>query len=567
MFTNLSVRAKILFLSIVMIVIICVVSALGIAFNNNANDMIDRMYNSNLMASQHLNDANNRLRNIEADITYMLIGSGLNKDVLRDDINENLNAIAADSEKLKAIVTSPKLIGNLQQLDGTISAAKSAVDSTKGLTESAEDRLKMYKSLMTVKTIADDLNVITPNNIYEGKILFEETTAAYQLSKKILIGILILGLIFGIIAAILISRGIAIPLKHAIEELDGIASGDLRREIPKDLLRRGDEVGTVVQAVQKMQTSLRDIMRNVRHEAENNVEMSDQVQELVIKFNEHTQDMSATTEQMAAGTEETAATTVNMQHLTDQINNEIQITATKSGESETYANEINKRAETLQTKTQESVRASQNIYNQTKVSLEDAIKSSQVVGDIEKFTGEIVTIAEQTNLLALNAAIEAARAGEHGRGFAVVADEVRKLAEQTGESASNIKNLTSQVTSSVNELSQGAFDILKFIDETVQKDYGEMENTARQYTKDAEYVKQWAQDSNTRAEKLSNSIQTMTQAMNDIAAATNETAVGNTNIAERVAQIAESAHEIQEKMNESEAGAKRLMEQVDKFKI
>ncbi len=567
MLEKLSVRVKILFLSVVMIAIICVVAGLGVYFTGSAKDSLDEMYNSNLMATQFLNDANSHYRNIDVDVTYMLVGTGLNQDVLRDDIAGHLDAIAGDSDSLKAIVTGEKSLKILQSLDENLSAAKSAVAGTKGLSNSPEDRIKMYKSLMVVKKIAGDLNAITPDNVFRGKVLFDNTNASYNLSIKIFMGILLLGLLFGVGAAIVISRNIANPLARAIEELDGVASGDLTREIPEELTRRSDEVGTVVHALQKMQQSLRDILKNVRHEAENNVEMSEQVQALVAQFNEHTQDMSATTQEMAAGTEETAATTSNMQNLSDHVNSEIQITADQSKESELYANEIDNRAAELQANTEKSVKAAQGLYGETKTSLEDAIKSAQVVSEIERFTGEIVNIAEQTNLLALNAAIEAARAGEHGRGFAVVADEVRKLAEQTAGSASNIKNLTDQVTNSVNELSQGAFDILKFIDETVGKDYEDMEKTAEQYKKDAEYVKDWARQSNERAANLSDSIQTMTQAMEDIAKATHETAVGNTNIAEKVSLIADSAREIREKMDESEAGAKRLMEQVDKFKI
>ena len=94
-----------------------------------------------------------------------------------------------------------------------------------------------------------------------------------------------------------------------------------------------------------------------------------------------------------------------------------------------------------------------------------------------------------------------------------------------------------------------------------------MGTTAEQYKKDAEYVKEWARQSNARATTLMQSIQTMTRAMEDISKATHESALGNTSIAEKVSLMAENAHDILEKMNESEASAKRLMEQVDRFKI
>ena len=114
--------------------------------------------------------------------------------------------------------------------------------------------------------------------------------------------------------------------------------------------------------------------------------------------------------------------------------------------------------------------------------------------EINKLTDEILSISSQTNLLALNASIEAARAGEAGKGFAVVADEIRKLADESRNTANGIQNISKMVTESVENLAGNAGKMLDFVNQDVLNDYKGMVESGETYNEDAVQMNEMMQD-------------------------------------------------------------------------
>ena len=558
-----SVKTKVAILSVFLLLTVALVAVVGIYSSHSAKQALDEMYHHNLMTTQYLNDANNRLRSINVNVSYIVQQNFTqeNRQILLDDIAGNLAGIRHDVEEIQKMEQSDRTKEALSTLDKNLDAADAAVKAVSTLGTAPEDKAEAYNQLSSLTAIGANMQVLTPDNVFQGKQLFEANNIQYARTLKIFAAIILISLILGILMSRIIADNISAPLNTSIDHLNAVATGDLNREIPAALSNRADEIGVVVKALMKMQ----GFMKQVHEEAEKTDAAVGELEAMINAMNNETQDMSAVTEEMSAGMEETAASTASMQQVSGHLSEEIQHTVQEMKKSEAYTREIAVRATELKAKMEQSQEASNRVYGSTKTSVEDAIEAAKVVQEIETLTQAITDVAEQTNLLALNASIEAARAGEQGRGFAVVAGEVGKLAEQSQETAEKIKSLTGQVMSAMEALSKGAFDLLHFIDEDIRKDYEQMDETAVQYKEDAEFFHRTAKSSTKSSEELLSSVRNMNQSMDEIGRATHESADGNTRIAENIVGMAERYADILEKVQGFKEGTERLKNLVTAF--
>ena len=559
-----AVRTKVFILSVFLLAALLIVSAVGVYSNYQAKQSLDDMYHHNLMSTQYLNDANTRLRKISVNVPYILQENitADNRKILVDDVLGNLAVIRHDMEELKEIDTSDRAQATIAELEKNLSVATDKVGAVNNMGTTPEDRVAIFDNLASLTVISSNMAVLTPDNVFQGKQLFEANNARYDRTVYSFAIIIVIAVGFGVLVSRRIADNISDPLASSIGHLSAVASGDLSREIPRELSDRADEIGTVVKALGKMQ----GFMKQVHEEAEQTDAMVAELEEMLHGLNNDTQDMSAVTEEMSAGMEETAASTSSVQHLSGELNDGIKGAADAARESEEYTREVAQRAADLQTTMEQSRLNTRQIYGSTKDSVAEAIESSKVVDQIGQLTLEISEIAEQTNLLALNASIEAARAGEQGRGFAVVAGEVGKLAEQSRGTAEKIKGLTGQVTGSVQALSDGTHRLLTFIDENIRGDYDLMDKTAVQYKADAEFFRKTAEATTSRSQELLGSVSEMNAAMEGIRNATHEGAEGNTRIAERVVSMAAEYENILAKIQTFKEGTARLKNLVAAFK-
>lgn len=382
-----------------------------------------------------------------------------------------------------------------------------------------------------------------------------------------MISLSILFLLIGIGLTALIARNISRPIKETTKCLNVIATGDFTGEISQKLLDKQDEIGSLAKSLDKMQSSMRTMMKAVVEESSHVSQMLTNINKEMFSLNEGIEEISATTEELSAGTEETAATSEEMNATSLEVEKAIESIASKAQEGSATVNTVSIMSEEMKVKAITSKQEALEIYGRTKVDLQSAIEQSKAVNQIHELSNTILDIASQTNLLALNAAIEAARAGEAGKGFAVVADEIRKLAEGSTTSVSRIQDVTSEVLTVVEDLSSSSMKIMEFIDKKVLNDYEGLVQTSERYNELSKVINDIVTDFSSTSEELLASMQNMVEAITQISVASNEEASGATNIAQKTEVIVTMAENVVNLAAQSNEKSVTLIKLVKQFKI
>lgn len=242
-------------------------------------------------------------------------------------------------------------------------------------------------------------------------------------------------------------------------------------------------------------------------------------------------DLSALAEQLSTTIQEVAGNVSDINENADSVRQDVQDMAEECSAITKYSADMDVRADEMQQSARNSARITGAKLEEILLSLNEAIAKSRSVDQIEKLTGEILSIAQQTQLIALNAAVEAARAGKAGKGFAVVAEEVRDLANSSQEAANRIQEVNSVVTAAVYNLSDNAQNLVEYMSGSVLTEFQMYVQAGSQYKEDAAYIRRSMADFHERTSRLKHSMQGIADSIGTITTAISEGANGITGAA------------------------------------
>ena len=401
-------------------------------------------------------------------------------------------------------------------------------------------------------TLQSELSTLKSDTLSAGNTLIDASVTSNQASIKqandnitrtisMLVLSIIISLLISVVLILIMNRRIKKQLTNVVETADAISHGDLTTT---DVHANGSkELSLLSDAINQMKRNLHLILRDVGHLSEKINDEGKRFVTIAHDVESGSEQVALTIEELAHGASSQADEASSISEKTKAFNDQIDIALNHSHELVDTSSQTLSTADDGYKHMQVTERTMTDITRTVEQSVEQVTTLEKDTTNIGKFIGMITDIADQTNLLALNASIEAARAGEAGKGFQVVAEEVRKLAENAHDASQSITDIVTHIQSNT---------------ETMVNDLNQA------YTKVTEGQSQMKQSS-AQFNHIKDNIQLMATRIDGISSIIDDFKVASANIndsVENIAAISEESAAGAEEISASAIEQKRAMEQV-----
>jgi methyl-accepting chemotaxis protein len=443
------------------------------------------------------------------------IGRIRNEEIQSDQFIQQLLVRNADSplfaQRLREHLSLRQPYANVRERVIALALAGKPVEARQlSLGENHARYLKM-------RDIINDL-IVAADSEAAAVLERSKATAAQARYLFMVIGAGVLAASF--VGVYVLGRWIANPLQDLLVVAKRVSQGDLRVTVP--LTNKADEVGVLAQAFATMLESFRSVHREIQEGVNVLASSASQI------FSA-TAEIAASATQTAAAVSETTSTAV-------EVKQTAQVSAQKAGNVAEIAQRAAQSAQTGRKAIEDSIAGMQNVREQMEAIAETVVRLSEQSQAIGEIIASVNDLAEQSNLLAVNASIEAAKAGEHGKGFGVVAQEIRNLATQSKESTAQIRSILNDIQRATTATVMAAEQGSKAVDVGVKQ----------------------VNQSGDAIRALAESIVAAAQAATQITASSQEQLIGIDQVAIAIQNILQASKQNATGMQQAEAGAKSL---------
>ena len=395
-----------------------------------------------------------------------------------------------------------------------------------------------------------------------GSVISEEVKEAAAPILKNTLLVIGLAIILGAVVIFFIIRSIILPLNELKEKAVTISQGDLTEQIH---VKSNDAIGQLGHAFNDMQESLRELVHKVEDSAEQVASSAEELSASAVETSVATGQVAVSIQEVASNADKQK---VGVDHTAKALE-EVSEGAMRIANNSTLVSELSRHT---MLQAEEGGMAVRDTVNQMESINQSVMESNTTIQSLYESSKEVSSIlnvitgiADQTNLLALNAAIEAARAGEHGKGFAVVADEVRKLAEQSQTSAQEIHKIVSRIQKET----ESTVQMMVRVTDDVQVGVKVSNEAIEKFSQ----IIEGSKEITPQMEDVSATVQEMSAAIQEIMAIANDVVIaaqGNAATSEQVAASAEEQLAAMEEISESADGlssmAEELKDAISKFR-